>query len=134
MINSCKIHRKMWFYVADHGKTFRVYYEVFQKAGKFKHFIQFLHFYCFFHVILVKRCALVNFQTKSQIWWKIVVLSKKICYFNSKTTLYHKMKHVKLTKYYSFSFTINFIKKWNISFYKWEFVGNCCISCKHAIS
>ena len=24
--------RKMWFYVANHGKTFMDYYEVFQKA------------------------------------------------------------------------------------------------------
>ena len=47
-----------------------------KKLGNLSILSNFYIFYCFFRVILVKRCALVNFQTKSQIWWNIVVLSK----------------------------------------------------------
>ena len=105
-----------------------------KKLGNLSILSNFYIFYCFFRVILVKRCALVNFQTKSQIWWKIVVLSKNYAILIAKPHFITKLNMLSLQNMIFFSFTINFIKKWNISFYKWEFVGNCCISCKHAIS
>ena len=56
-----KIHRKIWFYMANHGKTLEFIMKFSKKkiAGKFKYyFIQFLQFLLFF---------------SSSFWWKDVV-------------------------------------------------------------
>ena len=138
MINSCKIHKNIWFHRLTTTKLSG--FTMKSIAGKFKHyFIQSLEVFPFIDVYFGEKMSLTlyfnKFSREKPNLVKNCGFLQKLCHFQSKTTLYNKMKHVKPTKWTDFlKFFIIFVEKLNILFYMWEVVANCCIPCKHTIS
>ena len=104
VINSCKIHRKMWFYVANHKKCQSLLWSFPKSISRRKissNFIQLIQvlFYPIFQVYFGQKLWLILYFSTFWSYYKPNLVKncdfiKKIDYFKSKTTLYQKMKHV----------------------------------------